>query len=183
MSDQSSRASGLPDPDAVRELVIRELSSGDSLEELTELLHRSYKALADMGLRFVATYQDVATTRERISNGVAFVAVIRGTLVGTIVFTHPDHTSIPKSKPIPNAGKLNQLAVEPSWQGLGIGRRLFDYAEKYALSHGIEALVLDTAEQATHLISWYEKMGYSIVEYVKWEITNYRSAVLIKHLR
>jgi GNAT superfamily N-acetyltransferase len=163
------------------ELVIRELRSEDSLEELTELLHRSYKALADIGLRYVATYQDVTTTRERIAKGVAFVAEIRGTLLGTIVFTRSEHTSIPKSNPIPNAGKLNQLAVEPSWQGLGIGRRLFDHAEQYAWSQGIQALVLDTAEQATHLISWYEKMGYRIVEYVTWDITNYRSAVLVKY--
>ena len=163
-------------------IIIRELESSDSLEELTELLHRSYKQLADMGLRYVATYQDVKTTQERISQGIAFVAVVDGKLVGTIVFTRPEHTNLPKGKPIAGAGKLNQLGVEPSLQGKGIGKRLFVCAEEYARGQGVKALILDTAEDATHLIKWYERMGYRFEEYVQWEVTNYRSVVLVKYL-
>ncbi len=165
-----------------RDLVIRELAPTDSLEELTELLHRSYKQLADMGLKYVATYQDVETSRRRISQGVAFVAVLDGKLVGTIVFTRPEHTNLPKGKPIAGAGKLNQLGVEPSLQGKGIGRRLFVHAEEYARSQKVTALILDTAESATHLIRWYESMGYVFEEYVQWDVTNYRSVVLVKYL-
>ncbi|MCH9031354.1 MAG: GNAT family N-acetyltransferase [candidate division Zixibacteria bacterium] len=37
--------------------LIRVFGDSDSLEELTEFLHRSYKSLADMGLRYLATHQ------------------------------------------------------------------------------------------------------------------------------
>lgn len=165
-----------------RDVIIRELAPSDSLEELTELLHRSYKQLADMGLKYLATYQDVETTRRRIAQGVAFVAVLDDRLVGTIVFTQPEHTHLPKGRPIAAAGKLNQLGVEPSLQGRGIGKRLFVHAEEYAKTRGVTALVLDTAENADHLIKWYERMGYVFEEYVQWDVTNYRSVVLVKYL-
>jgi ribosomal protein S18 acetylase RimI-like enzyme len=164
------------------DVIIRELAPSDSLEELTELLHRSYQQLADMGLRYVATYQDVKTTRARIAQGVAFVAVSEGKLVGTIVFTRPEHTNLPKGKSIAGARKLNQLGVEPSMQGRGIGKRLFVHAEEYARAQGVTALVLDTAENATHLIDWYKRMGYKFEEYVQWDVTNYRSVVLVKSI-
>ena len=35
---------------------IIKFSDSDSIEELTSFLHDSYKKLADMGLKFVATY-------------------------------------------------------------------------------------------------------------------------------
>jgi GNAT superfamily N-acetyltransferase len=175
------RSSG--DRELTGELVIRELSPEESLDDLTELLHRSYKALADMGLNYVATYQDISITRKRTSQGVAFVAELKGALVGTIVYTRPENTHIPRQNPIPQAGKLNQLAVEPGLQGLGIGKRLFIHAEEYARAHGASALALDTAESAAHLVSWYERMGYKFVEYIQWDITNYRSVVLVKYLR
>ena len=165
-----------------RDIIIRELALSDSLEELTELLHRSYKQLADMGLKYLATYQDVETTRRRIAQGVAFVAVLDDKLVGTIVFTQPEHTHLPKGRPIVGAGKLNQLGVEPSSPGRGIGKRLFVHAEEYAKTRGVTALVLDTAENADHLIKWYERMGYKFEEYVQWDVTNYRSVVLVKYL-
>lgn len=183
MEDNWPTPRGSGDDGALKEIVIRELSPDDSLEELTELLHRSYRALAEMGLKYVATYQDVATTRRRISQGVTFVAEWNGKLVGTIVFTRPEHTNIPRGKPIPLAGKLNQMGVEPALQGMGIGKRLFVHAEEYARAEGVSALVLDTAEPATHLIEWYERMGYQFVEYVQWDITNYRSVVLMKYLK
>jgi ribosomal protein S18 acetylase RimI-like enzyme len=183
MVDNWPTTRGSGDEGALKELVIRELYQDDSLEELTELLHRSYEALAEMGLKYVATYQDVATTGKRISQGVTFVAVLGGKLVGTIIFTRPEHTNIPRGKPIPLAGKLNQLGVEPKLQGMGIGKRLFVHAEEYAKAKGVSALVLDTAEPATHLIKWYERMGYQFVEYVQWDITNYRSVVMVKYFR
>ena len=41
---------------------IRELDSEDDLGLLTDLLHRAYRPLLDMGLNYTATTQDVATT-------------------------------------------------------------------------------------------------------------------------
>ena len=57
------------------------------------------------------------------------------------------------------------------------------HAERHALSTGADGLVLDTAESATHLINWYQRMGYRFVQYVQWEVTNYRSIIMMKSPR
>jgi hypothetical protein len=41
---------------------IRQLTSADSLEELTDLLHAAYKRLGDMGLNYTAVDQPVEET-------------------------------------------------------------------------------------------------------------------------
>ena len=45
----------------------RQISEKDSLIELTKLLNKAYKSLADMGFRYVASYQDAEQTKKRIN--------------------------------------------------------------------------------------------------------------------
>ncbi len=163
-------------------LIIRPFVGSDSYEELTELLHCAYKALADMGLRYLATHQDAATTRERIEQGVCFVAVMSDRVVGTITYYDSSATKGSPFLDRPGVGHLGQMAVEPSIQRQGVGTVLFKYAERYAAADGTLELALDTADSAQHLISWYERLGYSFVEHVQWRVTNYRSVVLGKRL-
>lgn len=66
--------------------LIRVFGESDSLEELTELLHRSYKALAEMGLRYLATHQSAQKTAQRFEMGTCLIALIDERLVGTIVY-------------------------------------------------------------------------------------------------
>ena len=49
--------------------VLRRLAGTDSIAELTDLLHRAYRRLADMGLCYWATHQTEEQTRERIAGG------------------------------------------------------------------------------------------------------------------
>ncbi|MDD4052610.1 MAG: GNAT family N-acetyltransferase [candidate division Zixibacteria bacterium] len=161
---------------------IRPLSEDDSLEELTELLHRAYKVLADMGLKFLATWQDVETTRKRISNGTCFVALKDDRIVGTITFKMPHAGHGVAWLDRPDIGHISQMAVEPAYQNRGIGACLMKHAEDHARAQGLAELALDTSEQAHHLISWYERLGYRFVECVQWDVTNYRSVVMSKTL-
>jgi GNAT superfamily N-acetyltransferase len=163
-------------------VLIRPLCESDSLDELTELLHRSYKVLADMGLEFLATWQDVETTRKRITNGTCFVAVKGDRIIGTITFKMPHGGHGVAWLDRPDVGHIGQMAVEPECQNRGIGARLMKHAEDYARSQGLAELALDTSEQADHLISWYRHLGYRCVDYVRWDVTNYRSVVMSKTL-
>jgi len=163
-------------------ITIREIRNSDSLEDLTELLHRSYKALADMGLKYLATHQDISVTRDRIKLGTCFVAESEGQVVGTITYHDPGHVKGSKWMERDFVAHLNQLAVEPNLQGHGIATRLVEHAEDYARSRGITEIALDTAEPAEQLISWYQKMGYRFVEFTDWAVTNYRSVVMSKTL-
>ena len=66
--------------------------------------------------------------------------------------------------------------------GQGIGSAMLELIENRAAELGAEELALDTAEGAIHLIDYYKKRGYRFIEYVDWDITNYRSVILSKRL-
>ncbi len=163
-------------------VIIRELRDSDSLENLTALLHRSYRTLAEMGLRYLATHQDASVTRDRIRLGTCFLAVADGRVVGTVTYHDPGHVKGSKWMEREGVAHLNQLAVEPELQGNGIATWLIKHAEAYARSRGVTEIALDTAEQADQLVAWYQKLGYRFVEYTDWEVTNYRSVVMSKTL-
>ena len=163
-------------------LIIRPLAGTDSIEEITELLHRAYKQLADMGLRYMATHQDSEVTKERLGTDHSFVAEIDGRIIGTITCYGSENTKGSPYLDIAGVGHLGQLGVEPSLQGRGIGSRLFARAEDHAHKIGLQELALDTAESATHLIEWYKRLGYRFIEYAQWDVTNYRSVIMGKRL-
>ena len=62
-------------------IIIRLIHSSDSLDELTALLHASYKKLADKGFKFHASHQDVNTTKQRIENAECYVALLNDKLI------------------------------------------------------------------------------------------------------
>lgn len=170
----------------------RRLSPEDSLEELTALLHRAYAPLAERGLRYLATHQDVETTRSRVAKGDCFVAATSdAVLVGTIVVYPPssglDHgnTSGARGPAVyarSGVATFGQFGVEPAWKGRGLGRALHAFAEEHARGLGASVLACDTAEPANELIAMYQRWGYVLVERMRWEVTNYDSVVLAKPL-
>ncbi|WP_315853079.1 GNAT family N-acetyltransferase [Rhizobium terricola] len=74
-----------------------------------------------------------ALLKEKASQECAFVAQDGGRLAGCIFL-----------KPEPDALYIGKLAVEPTMQGRGIGRRLLVTAEATAREHGLKALRLET---------------------------------------
>lgn len=165
-------------------LVVRELNANDSIEELTELLHRAYAPLAAQGLRYVATHQDADTTRRRIAGGEDLVAEIDGRIVGNITWHR--HTFTGGKTPWydrDDVAFFHQLCVEPELQGLGIASQLLEVVEERAREAGAAELACDTAVPAQHLIDWYTRRGYRIVDRADWRpVTNYESVILSKAL-
>ncbi len=161
---------------------VRPLKDSDSLEELTEFLHRAYSVLAGMGLRYLATHQSADVTRSRISGGVCLVVVNGGTIVGTVTCYPPGHSTGSPWIERDHVAHFGQLGVDPNLRGQGIGARLVAAAEDQARAYDATDLALDTAEPATHLIDWYERLGYRFIEHADWDCTNYRSVVMSKEL-
>ena len=160
--------------------IIRLLNESDSLEELTGLLHRAYRVLADLNLRYMATHLDVSVTRDRIKNGRCFVAELNGRVVGTITYYEPRHSKGSPWLERPEVAHIGQMGVEPELQRRGIGTQLMIYTEHVARDDGAAELALDTAEPARHLIEWYERLGYRFIEFTTWDVTNYRSVIMSK---
>jgi GNAT superfamily N-acetyltransferase len=162
---------------------IRGLIPEDSLEELTELLHRAYAPLAAMGLHFVACTQSVEVTRRRAQKGECYVGAAGGRLVATVTFQSAATTYDSPWLDRVGVCSVKQFAVEPEFQGRGIGRRLLDVCERRAQETGAAELALDTAEPATHLIELYQHLGFRFIEHVQWPEANYRSVIMSKRVR
>ena len=172
---------------SVREITIRLLRETDSMEELTDLLHRAYARLAEMGFRYYATHQTPEVTKERCAAGETYVAEQNGKLVGTITVRRTAgpqdrNTVTPAHYVRPDVMIFGQFAVDPALQNTGLGSQLLQTVENRARELKANELACDTAEGATHLIDYYTKRGYRKVDDVKWETVNYRSVILSKHL-
>ena len=163
-------------------LTIRPFVETDSIEELTQLLHRAYKQLADMGMRFFASHQNEEQTRSRVNAGECYVGLCDDRIVATITMYRNRDKDGPDIYRRDGVGYFGQFAVDPDCQGRGFGNEMLTHVESRAHDSGIEQLALDTAESASHLIEYYARHGYRFVEHVQWPDTNYRSVVMSKSL-
>ena len=161
---------------------VRRLGAADSITDLTRLLHRAYAHLAAMGLRYMATHQSDEVTCERAASGECWIALLDRAPVGTILFKPADRTGGSPWLDRPGVASLAQFAVAPELQGEGHGARLMDLAERRAAETGAEEIALDTAEPAAHLVAWYGRRGYRLIEHAQWGHTNYRSVIMSKRV-
>lgn len=159
-------------------LSIRPATAQDNITALTQLLHRAYQRLGNMGLRYMAVDQTEAVTQERMAQGTCLLAFYQGSLCGTILLRNAQQTNGCPWYNQPQVASIGQFAVDPDLQAQGIGWRLMQAAEQLARESGAKELALDTAEQAEHLVGWYQRLGYRFIETVQWGHTNYRSVIL-----
>ncbi|WP_149181161.1 N-acetyltransferase [Streptomyces sp. TRM49041] len=160
---------------------VRRLIVGDSVEELTALLHRSYADHAEASRVFFASYQSVQDTERRVRRGECWLAARGAELVGSVTVKAP--YSLPEGYPAPaGAGSFWQLAVAPEYRGTGLGQRLLALAEERIAVLGSAQVVIDTSAEAVDLVGWYRRRGYVSVGSWRWSVTNYESVVLLKEL-
>lgn len=55
---------------------------------------------------------------------------------------------------------LENVAVDPRFQGLGLGRQLIDYVEQQARSGGYDSIQLYTNAKMTENLRLYPRLGY-----------------------
>jgi ribosomal protein S18 acetylase RimI-like enzyme len=80
------------------------------------------------------------------------VAESRGTIVGVIVLDVNDEGFV-----------IDNVAVDPSHRGKGVGKALLEFAEVEARRAGFDSIYLYTHEKMTENIALYSRIGY--VEY------------------
>ena len=62
---------------------------------------------------------------------------------------------------------LDNVAVDPSAQKCGYGRKLLEFAEAVARERGLGRIILYTNEAMRENLSWYPKMGYAVTGHVE----------------
>ena len=155
--------------------------------ELNTLLRSAYRPLAEAGMKYAASHEDVESTRRNASHGECYVGILNQKIVATTVLrTRQQDGKDGKPGPVwygrPEVITFGRFAVSPELQGQGVGARLMDLIEARAKELGFAELALDTSEKAQHLIEMYERRGFRFIEYTQWAITNYRSVVMSKTL-
>jgi GNAT superfamily N-acetyltransferase len=146
------------------------------------MLHRAYKQHADKGIKALAAFQPEEVTRKRVSGGECYVALYMGKVVGTILYRGPGQLGGTPWFERGDVATFSQFAVEPEYQGRGIGGELMTLIESRASATGATELALSTPEPAVWLVMMYERHGYRIVERVNWKETNYTSVIMSKAL-
>lgn len=144
------------------------------VSQIRILVNHAYKELAERGLNYTATYQDEAITKSRMSKGETFVLSDQNEIIGTVLFSMQNYFTLR------NSGYVSQLAISPKFKRCGLGSLLMSLCEDLARSRGLEAIQLDTAKSAIHLVNWYTKLGYKMVGETHWEGKTYDSYIFEK---
>jgi ribosomal protein S18 acetylase RimI-like enzyme len=127
-------------------VVVRRAQIGD-LRRIEAIVQRAYSVYIDRVGRRPAPMND--DYREKIAADEVYVAEADGLVVGIVVLiTARDHLLV------------ENVAVDPSFQGRGIGRALMALAEAHAEEHGLDELRLYTNAAMTENLTLYPALGY-----------------------
>ncbi|KUZ68529.1 GNAT family N-acetyltransferase [Burkholderia ubonensis] len=170
----------LPAPRAERVVVRRFDPAFDGYARLTDMLHRAFARLGAMGLNCTCVDQTEDVTRRRAEAGECFVAVSGGRVIGTMTLYATDPASACSLYRHDIVASVRQVAVDPGWQGRGVGAMLLSFAEQWAATRGYALLALDTPQPASHLLAFYRSQGFEIVDVVRFAGKRYDSAILCK---
>jgi ribosomal protein S18 acetylase RimI-like enzyme len=106
---------------------------------------------------------------EVIANRRVTVAESYGNIVGVIVLTVDDEGFL-----------IDNVAVEPSHRGEGLGRALLEFAEAEAQRRGFDSIHLYTHEKMTENLAIYSRLGY--LEYDRRSQGEFSLVYMRKHL-
>jgi GNAT superfamily N-acetyltransferase len=128
--------------------------------DVTHLVNRVY-ATAEEGLWRPGTDRTtLAEVTELILLGELAVARLDGRIVGAVRIQRLDD----------EIGEFGMLAADPDHRGIGIGRRLVDFAERRTAERGLRTMRLEllVPQTWTHptkkfLHDWYTRIGYRVV--------------------
>jgi ribosomal protein S18 acetylase RimI-like enzyme len=97
------------------------------------------------------------------------VAESYGNIVGVIVLTDDDEGFL-----------IDNVAVDPSYRGKGLGKALLEFAEAEARRMGFDSIHLYTHEKMTENLALYSRIGY--VEYERRSHGEFSLVYMSKHL-
>jgi GNAT superfamily N-acetyltransferase len=128
--------------------------------DVTHLVNRVY-ATAEERLWGPDTDRTrLAEVTEFIRLGELAVARLNGRIVGAVRIQRLDN----------EVGEFGMLAASPDHRGIGIGRRLVDFAERLTTDRGLRTMRLEllVPQTWTHptkrfLHDWYTRLGYRVV--------------------
>ncbi len=131
------------------------------------LVTRAYEPWIErIGIRPLPLEQDYA---ERIAATDAFVYEEEGEIAGLLILEAEGDRLV-----------VDNVAIDPSCQGRGLGRRLLAYAEERAREKNVPELRIYTHRKMTENIELYTRLGY--VEYERRTVDGRDGVFMAKRL-
>ena len=110
------------------------------------------------------SYPDPFKLLSEVEKGSLYIIKTKGVCIGTITIDEQQESVFDKVDWKNKTDKflvLHRIAVFPSWQKKGIGRKLIEFAENFAKENNYKSIRLDVASSSEHLIKLYESIGYT----------------------
>jgi len=110
-----------------------------------------------------ASYPDHFKLLREVENGSLYIIKVKGVCIGTITIDKQQESVFEKvnwKNTTDNFLVIHRIAVFPTWQKKGIGRKLIEFAEEYAKTNNLKSIRLDVASSSEHLIKLYKSIGY-----------------------
>ena len=135
---------------ACDEMIIRSATQ-DDIAQIVRQVNAAYaKYLDRMEKPPTPMLADYATL---IASGGVHVLISGAEIAGVLVIEAQDQALF-----------IENVAVEPAFQGQGLGRRLMAFAERYASELGLRELRLYTNEVMVENLAFYQRLGFEEVE-------------------
>ncbi|MGL5676800.1 MAG: GNAT family N-acetyltransferase [Cellulosilyticaceae bacterium] len=154
-------------------------------EKDSDALEQMYDAINDY-LECTTNYpgwrKGVYPTRqdavEGINEGRLFVAIENKQIVGSMILRHkpePAYEGAPWQVVLEESEVLviYTFVVSPKCLQHGVGRKMLEFAEQYAVNKQVKALRLDVYEKNLPAIRLYEKIGYRYIDTVSLGLEEY----------
>lgn len=128
----------------------------DDAERLRAIERAAGTRFAEMGMADIADAEPLATAAlvAYAQAGRAWVAVDdRDRAVGYVVVDVVD-----------GCAHVEQVSVDPDYQGRGVGRALLDEVERWAASRDMPAMTLTTFDQVPWNRPLYEHLGFAVID-------------------
>lgn len=103
---------------------------------------------------------DDQRTAEDLQTDTVFVARVDGSLAGYVAVQRAG-----------DALRIEQLLVAPHHEGEGVGRRLLEYAEGYAISTGANAVQVVVEGDNRRALDFYRRSGFQPVSDQLYELS------------
>ncbi|OBZ17298.1 MULTISPECIES: GNAT family N-acetyltransferase [Bacillales] len=131
-----------------------------TIEDAERLLHVTYEAyvtIRELELSWPAAHADLALIQDNIKNNECYVLEVDGVIAATITLSKGEEVKAVTDFPF-----VKWFAVDPAYQGSGLGDKLLTWVEQNIIQGkvGAAAVTLATAEKHPWLLPMYERRGY-----------------------
>lgn len=158
------------------EVEVRKLISDDvvSLDDIQKLISNAHSYNIKNGLIYATATQTIEKLRQKIGDGVCFIAEENGKLIGTATVCSKEINYWYYSGKV---SLIKLVAVDSDSKHSRIGTRLIEACIRQAVENEVKVVVTDSAEENIIFKKLAKRCGFKVIDYCKYKANNFISTV------